>query len=280
MRLTLLLQSVCVLGQRGQGFGFKKNRLVRMFESEINWLDTYFGSNAVTTEEYVQHDNRIRRNWAGKLGRNKDRLIKRLHKCGGLLGEDVKVEESQGGFTDYDEEKKKELEKQQEDDKPKDEIQSLSTEELAAGNNGSKKNPLGRGRGRRSIENFVFSEDEMTSIGGLDFSLKDESSLDGEEAVVSVSPISNLIQARSRGQRQQAQRQKKFDAKKSVAEIRNILQGFAIWAKNHISKCEPNQPQKQMARASKWFKVLGKKVVVKSMHLGQARRDGIPLLNT
>ena len=29
-----------------------------MFESEINWLDTYFGSNAVTTEEYVQHDNR------------------------------------------------------------------------------------------------------------------------------------------------------------------------------------------------------------------------------
>lgn len=251
-----------------------------MFESEINWLDTYFGSNAVTTEEYVQHDNRIRRNWARKLGRNKDRLIKRLQKCGGLQAEDMKVEESHGGFSDYDEEKKKQLEKQEEEEKPKDEIQSLSTEELAAGSSGSKKNPLGRGRGRRSIENFVFSDAEMTSIGGLDFSLEDESSLpDGEEAVVSAPSLSNLIQARSRGQRQQNQ-QKKFDAKRSVAEIRNILQGFAIWAKNHISKCEPNQPHKQMARASKWFKVLGKKVVVKSMHLGQARRDGIPLLNT
>ena len=46
------------MGQRGQGFGFKKNRLVRMFESEINWLDAYFGERSVTTEDYVQHDNR------------------------------------------------------------------------------------------------------------------------------------------------------------------------------------------------------------------------------
>ena len=50
--------SIFVHGQRGQGFGFKKNRLVRMFESEINWLDAYFGDDSVTVEDYVQHDNR------------------------------------------------------------------------------------------------------------------------------------------------------------------------------------------------------------------------------
>ena len=50
--------SMVVHGQRGQGFGFKKNRLVRMFDSEINWLDAYFGDDAVTVEDYVQHDNR------------------------------------------------------------------------------------------------------------------------------------------------------------------------------------------------------------------------------
>ena len=53
--------SMAVQGQRGQGSGqgsFKKNRLVRMFESEINWLDAYFGDSSVTVEDYVQHDNR------------------------------------------------------------------------------------------------------------------------------------------------------------------------------------------------------------------------------
>ena len=54
--------SMAVHGQRGQSGGsagsFKKNRLIRMFESEINWLDAYFGDNSVTVEDYVQHDNR------------------------------------------------------------------------------------------------------------------------------------------------------------------------------------------------------------------------------
>jgi len=273
MRLIILLQSVLVMGQRGQGFGFKKNRLVRMFESEINWLDAYFGERSVTTEDYVQHDNRIKRNWAGKLSRNKDRLIKRLQKCGGLTGEGQKVEASQGGFADYDEDKAKELEKQPEDDAPKDEIENLSADQLAQQSGGNRRPQQSGGnrrpaanRGRRAVESFEHSVAEMELITGLDFELEEENDLVSE---------SNDIQARSRGQRQ-----RQFEVKRAVTEIRNILQGFAIWAKNHISKCEPNQPQKQMQRASKWFKVLGKKVVVKSMHIQSARREGQRLLNT
>jgi len=265
MRLIILLQSVLVMGQRGQGFGFKKNRLVRMFESEINWLDAYFGERSVTTEDYVQHDNRIKRNWAGKLSRNKDRLIKRLQKCGGLTGDGQKVEASQGGFADYDEDKAKELEKQPEDDKPKDEIEDLSADQLASQQNGGNRRPAAN-RGRRAVESFDHSALEMELITELDFELEGENDLVSE---------SNDIQARSRGQRQ-----RQFEVKRAVTEIRNILQGFAIWAKNHISKCEPNQPQKQMQRASKWFKVLGKKAVVKSMHIQSARREGQRLLNT
>jgi len=272
MRLILLLQSVLVMGQRGQGFGFKKNRLVRMFESEINWLDTYFGDRAVTTEDYVQHDNRIKRNWAAKLGRNKDRLIKRLHKCGGLTGEGQKVEASQGGFADYDEDKAKELERQPEEETPKDEIENLSADQLAQ-TGGNRRPASNRGR-RNAVENFEHTATEMALITELDFKLA------GEEELEEVSE-SNDIQARSRGQRQQQmQRPRQFEVKRAVGEIRNILQGFAIWAKNHISKCEPNQPQKQMQRASKWFKVLGKKVVVKSMHITSARREGQKVLNT
>lgn len=267
MRLILLLQSVLVMGQRGQGFGFKKNRLVRMFESEINWLDAYFGDRAVTTEEYVQHDNRIKRNWAAKLGRNKDRLIKRLQKCGGLTGEGQKVEASQGGFADYDEDKAKELEKQPEEEGPKDEIENLSTDQLAQ-TGGNRRPAANRGR-RNAVESFEHSAAEMALITQLDFDLAGEEELEVSE--------SNDIQARSRGQRQQ---QRQFEVKRAVGEIRNILQGFAIWAKNHISKCEPNQPHKQMQRASKWFKVLGKKVVVKSMHIQSARREGQKVLNT
>lgn len=275
MRILLLIQCMAVQGQRGQGSGqgsFKKNRLVRMFESEINWLDAYFGDSSVTVEDYVQHDNRIRRNWAAKLGRNKDRLIKRLEKCGGLLGEGQKVEASQGGFADYDEDRAKELEKQPEEEKPKDEIEDISPEQLAqqtGGNRrptGGNRRPAGN-RGRRSVENFEHTESELNMISELDFSLPGEND--------QVSQVSE-IQSRSRGQ----QRQKQFEVKRAIGEIRNILQGFAIWAKNHISKCEPNQPQKQMQRASKWFKVLGKKIVVKSMHLQSARREGQKLLNT
>lgn len=273
------------MGQRGQGFGFKKNRLVRMFESEINWLDTYFGERAVTTEDYAQHDNRwvlfacdfnlnhdvrIKRNWAAKLGRNKDRLIKRLQKCGGLTGEGQKVEASQGGFADYDEDKAKELEKQPEEDKPKDEIENLSTDQLAQ-TGGNRRPAANRGR-RNAVESFEHTAAEMALITQLDFDLAGEEELEVSE--------SNDIQARSRGQRQQQQRPRQFEVKRAVGEIRNILQGFAIWAKNHISKCEPNQPQKQMQRASKWFKVLGKKVVVKSMHITSARREGLKVLNT
>ena len=210
------------------------------------------------------------------MGRNKDRLIKRLEKCGGLIGEGQKVEASQGGFADYDEDKAKELEKQPEDEKPKDEIEDISAEQLAqqtSGNRrptGGNRRPAGN-RGRRSVENFEHSESELNMISELDFSLEGE-----DDQVSQVSEI----QARSRGQQRQQQRQKQFEVKRAIGEIRNILQGFAIWAKNHISKCEPNQPQKQMQRASKWFKVLGKKVVVKSMALQSARREGQKLLNT
>ena len=208
---------------------------------------------------------RIRRNWAVKLERNKDRLIKRLEKCGGLTAEGQKVEASQGGFADYDEDKAKELEKQPEEEKPKDEIEEISAEQLAQQTGGNRRPAANRGR--RSVENFEHTESELNLISELDFTLEGE---DNE-----VSQVSE-IQARSRGQ----QRQKQFEVKRAIGEIRNILQGFAIWAKNHISKCEPNQPQKQMQRASKWFKVLGKKVVVKSMHLQSARREGQKLLNT
>ena len=254
-----------------------------MFESEVNWLDAYFGDHAVTTEDYVQHDNRwvlfacdlnphcdirIKRNWAAKLGRNKDRLIKRLQRCGGLTGEGQKVEASQGGFADYDEDKAKELEKQPEEQDPKDEIEDLSTDQLAE-TGGNRRPAANRGR-RNAVESFEHSAAELALITQLDFDLAGEEKLEVSE--------SNDIQARSRGQRQQQQRQ--FEVKRAVGEIRNILQGFAIWAKNHISKCEPNQPHKQMQRASKWFKTLGKKVVVKSMHIQSARREGQKVLNT
>ena len=57
------LKSV-VLAQRGFTGGsgptgsFKQNRLRRMFENEINWLDKYFGERSLSTEEYKKHDYR------------------------------------------------------------------------------------------------------------------------------------------------------------------------------------------------------------------------------
>ena len=53
-------------------------------------------------------------------------------------------------------------------------------------------------------------------------------------------------QARARGPLEP-----RYDGKKSISRVRVILQGFAMWAKNHISDCKPHQPEKQMARASK-----------------------------
>ena len=49
-------------GGSGPTGSFKQNRLRRMFENEINWLDKYFGENSLSTEDYKKHDYRNDKN--------------------------------------------------------------------------------------------------------------------------------------------------------------------------------------------------------------------------
>lgn len=269
MRIVFLLQSI-IYAQRGgdrSSGSFKQNRLNRMFRNEITWLDKYFGQTAVTTEEYLQHDNRIREHWALKLERNKERLIKRLVKCGGDDSFTNAVAEQAGGFSEYDEEKAKEEIKVPASDNQED-LGVLDTSSQTANSSGR---PSSSGRGRRdvNVEFYQHSPTDLAAIAGLDF--------DYEIEDVTFGVSSGMIQARSGGRGSAPP--VPFNPKEAIKEIRNILQGFAIWAKNHIPNCEPNQPEKQMARASRWFKILGKKVMAKTMHIQATRREGLPVLN-
>jgi len=282
MRICLIQISVA-LAQRGFTGGsgptgsFKQNRLRRMFENEINWLDKYFGESSLSTEEYKKHDYRITHHWADKLTRNKDRLVHRLYKCGGVQGFANSVESQQGGFSEYNEEKAKTQlidQSEEEDDDDFDVIVSVGSSGRPASGSGrpaggSGGRPAGSGRGRRAIDLFEHSEDDLNSISNLDFTFDE----------IEKAPARAPHMARSGGGRGQKPLEHLFNTKLAIKEIRNVLQGFAIWAKNHIPNCEPNQPEKQMIRASKWFKILGKKIVAKAAHLQAARRNGQQILN-
>lgn len=273
MRITFLLQSLIYSSQAQRGGdrssgSFKLNRLNRMFSNEITWLDKYFGQTAVTTSEYQQHDNRIREHWAIKLQKNKERLVKRLIKCGGDDSFTNAVAESEGGFSEYDENRAKE-EVKVVSSSEKEDLGVLDTDTDTVINTSSGR-PSSSGRGRRSIEveHYDHSNADLEAISGLDFDY------DGVEDVsFGVSKVHAFGRSGGRGSGPA------FNPKMAINEIRNILQGFAIWAKNHIPNCEPNQPEKQMARASRWFKILGKKVMAKTMHIQATRREGLPVLN-
>ena len=180
-------------------------------------------------------------------------MVHRLYKCGGVQGFANSVESQQGGFSEYNEEKAKtQLVNQSEED------ESDDFEAVVAGTSS--------GRGRRAIDLFEHSKDDLDSISYLDFTFDE----------IEKAPAQAKQVARS-GRQQPIEQY--FNTKLAIKEIRNVLQGFAIWAKNHIPNCEPNQPEKQMIRASKWFKVLGKKIVAKAAHLQAARRNGQKILS-
>ena len=182
-------------------------------------------------------------------------MVHRLYKCGGVQGFANSVESQQGGFSEYNEEKAKtQLVNQSEEDEADD------FEAVVAGTSTSS------GRGRRAIDLFEHSKDDLDSISYLDFTFDE----------IEKAPAQTKQVARS-GRQQPIEQY--FNTKLAIKEIRNVLQGFAIWAKNHIPNCEPNQPEKQMIRASKWFKVLGKKIVAKAAHLQAARRNGQKILS-
>lgn len=60
--LSVVLAQRGFTGGSGPTGSFKQNRLRRMFENEINWLDKYFGERSLSTEEYKKHDFRNDRN--------------------------------------------------------------------------------------------------------------------------------------------------------------------------------------------------------------------------
>ena len=182
-------------------------------------------------------------------------MVHRLYKCGGVQGFSNSVESQQGGFSEYNEEKAQTqlINQSEEDDDDFDAIVAGTTSTSS-------------GRGRRAIDLFEHSKEDLNSISYLDFTF--------DEIENAPAPAKQV----ARSGRQQPIEQY-FNTKLAIKEIRNVLQGFAIWAKNHIPNCEPNQPEKQMVRASKWFKVLGKKIVAKAAHLQAARRNGQKILS-
>ena len=183
-------------------------------------------------------------------------MVHRLYKCGGVQGFSNSVESQQGGFSEYNEEKAQtQLINQSAEDDDDD------FDAVVAGTTSTSS-----GRGRRAIDLFEHSKEDLNSISYLDFTF--------DEIENAPAPAQQV----ARSGRQQPIEQY-FNTKLAIKEIRNVLQGFAIWAKNHIPNCEPNQPEKQMVRASKWFKVLGKKIVAKAAHLQAARRNGQKILS-
>jgi len=100
-RLSMIMLVGLTMGQ----LGFKQMRLERMVKNEIAWLDQNFGPHSLSTLEYRKHDMRIMAHWAGKLERNQERLIAKLVKCGEDVHSLTGVQQIEGGFSDYDEEK-------------------------------------------------------------------------------------------------------------------------------------------------------------------------------
>lgn len=269
-RLTILLTIYSANGQRGGGgnsSGFKQNRLERMFQNEITWLKNNFGLGSVTTEEYSQHDARIFDHWADKLERNKDRMLTRLYKCGGEFNPNLSRiqggSSTQGGFSEYDEQKLKESETR---------VNGTEDQDGDSSSVGAGREIVGQpSRGRRSILSRRPRESDK------DYELDPK---EVEEALKHLDFDYDYPEPdkrfRSRGP--QGALELRYEGKKSLGRIRVVLQGFAMWAKNHISECKPKQPAQQMTRASKWFNVLAKKVVGKGKHIMEARGRGLSLM--
>jgi len=250
-----------VNGQRGQATGgFKANRLERMYQNELSWLTNNFGKGSITTDEFSQHDRRIFQHWMNKMDKNKQRMLTRLYRCGGEFDPALieAAASSGGGFSEFDEQKLKEAEQ----------VKVNATEGDADGDAtsvGAGREIIGqptRGRRRRAVKDYDQAEVDET-LKNLDFDY-DYPDIETDQRV------------RSRGP--QGQEILRYEGKKSLGRIRMVLQGFAMWAKNHISECEPNQPEKQMSRASKWFLVLAKKIVGKGKHVIDAQRRGLRLV--
>lgn len=46
---------------------------------------------------------------------------------------------------------------------------------------------------------------------------------------------------------------RRYDRENPVRGIQQITTGFRKWAQRYVADCKPNQPAKQVERASKWF---------------------------
>lgn len=236
---------------------FKHRRLSRMYQNELEWLKHYFGSDSLSTTDYNRHNRRIYQHWQSKINRNKDRLIQRLEKCGDKLKSDELVEFTAGGFSDYDENKAR---------------QSLSEpiersdDDLGLDVTSSYPIRPGRGRAKRDDsgnneageQNDVLTEDESRLF---DY---DYSELHEATTMMRTGQVTGRT----------------FGVRNAIKSIRGVMQGYAIWAKNHISNCQPKQPERQISRAAKWFQILAKKAINKSNHIQSARKNGLPILNS
>lgn len=266
-----------------------------MFQNEITWLKNNFGPGSITTDEFRQHDARIFDHWAAKMERNKARMLTRLYKCGGEFNPAVsriQNDGTKGGFSEYDENKLKDAETTTTTNENED---SSDTTSVGAG-----RELIGQpSRGRRDDESsdivkaldFKFGRTHGDEISKqLNVNSETKKSLDYELDQAKVDEtlkhldfkfqypsIDNNPEHPNNRVRARGPLELRYDGKQSISRIRVVLQGFAMWAKNHISECEPKQPSTQMSRASKWFHVLGKKVVNKGKHVLDARRRGLPI---